>query len=64
MKNPTVKQVIEALSKLNPDAILCRMDIDGDEPFYSTIEIINPIGMVQYIDDAGDDKVGEVVSIY
>jgi hypothetical protein len=64
MKNPTVKQAIEALSKLHPDAILCRMDFDEEEQFYSTVEIVKSVGKSKYIDDAGDFVEGEIVIIY
>jgi hypothetical protein len=64
MENPTVKQVIEHLSKCNPDAIFCRMEVGDDKPIYSTVEIIRSVGVVGYIDDAGDDKIGEVVGVY
>lgn len=64
MQNPTVKQVIELLSKCNPDAFFCRMENDGDKTIYSTVEVIKSVGVVEFIDDAGDDKLGEVVGVY
>lgn len=63
MTNPTVKEVIEFLQTCNPDAIVCRLTDDSNEP-YSTIETIYKIGRTKYIDDAGNEAEGEIVSIY
>ena len=62
MRNATVKEVIERLQKMNQDAIVCRR-LD-DEATYSSIETMAEVKNAIYINDAGDDAVGDIVSIY
>ena len=62
MKNTTVKELIEILEKMNPDAVVCHYDFEYGE--YSTFEICREAGVVSYIDDSGDTKKGYVVTIF
>lgn len=65
MKNETVEQLIERLKKMNPKAVVGRMDLESiDEPMFSTFEICREHKNVEYIDDAGDIKKGDVVAFY
>jgi hypothetical protein len=59
----TVRQAIELLSKMDPDAILCTAHIDDDVFYYNSIETIRAINNVEFINDSGDDVVGNIVSI-
>lgn len=63
MKNVTVKEFIERLQKMNQEAIVCRY-VHDDEPTYSTIETVADLKAVKYIDDAGDEVEGDIISIY
>ena len=67
MKNPTVKELIEILKGMNPDAIVCHFEFgnpDDKEPQYSSFEICREIKDVDYIDDSGDTKRGDIVAIF
>lgn len=65
MKNPTVKEVIEKLSTMNRNAIVCHFTLENDkDEVFSTFEVIREFPNVKYIDDAGDEVVGNVVAIY
>ena len=64
MKNTTVKELIEILKKMNPDAVVCHLEMENDEPIYSTFEICRQYDNVTYIDDNGNDIKGDVVAIY
>jgi len=64
MKNTTVKELIEILKGMNPDAVVCHLEMEDYEPIYSSFEICKQYDNVTYIDDAGDDVKGNVVAIY
>lgn len=64
MKNPTVKELIKILSKMNPNAIVCYLEMENDMPVYSSFEICNEYPNVTYINDDGDYVNGDVVAIY
>jgi len=61
MKNTTVKELIEKLSKLDPDAVVCGGELLGDEFEYFTFEIIQPHYNKNYMDDAGDIVKGDFI---
>lgn len=62
MKNTTVKELIEILEKMNPDAVVCHYDFEYGE--YSTFEICREVGRASYIDDSGDIQTGDIVAIF
>jgi elongation factor P hydroxylase len=64
MKNTTVKELIEILKEMNPDAVVCSLEMENDEPIYLTFEICREYKDVTYIDDEGNDVEGDVVAIY
>ena len=64
MKNTTVKELIEIHKEMNPDAVVCHLEMENEEPVYSTFEICRQYDNVTYIDDEGNDVVGDVVAIY
>jgi len=64
MKNTTVKELIEILKEMNPDAVVCHLEMEDDEPIYSTFEICRQYDNVTYIDDEGNNVTGNVVAIY
>ena len=64
MENTTVKELIEILKGMNPDAVVCHLELEDDKPVYSSFEICRQYENVTYIDDNGDDIVGDVVAIY
>lgn len=64
MKNTTVKELIEILKNMNPEAVVCHLELEEDKPVYSTFEICRQYDNVTYIDDNGNDVKGDVVAIY
>jgi hypothetical protein len=58
--NPTVGQLIEALSKFDPNALVCRCN-DGN---YFTVESLATRVNWYYYDDSGNAVVGSYVAIY
>jgi hypothetical protein len=62
MKNTTVKELIEMLKGMNQDAVVCIGYFDaGDAPFYSTAEMCKEVQNATYIDDGGDEVVGDII---
>ena len=50
------------LKGMNQDAVVCIGDFDaGDAPFYSTAEMCKEVQNATYIDDGGDEVVGDIV---
>ena len=64
MQNTRVKELIEILKGMNPDAVVCHLELEDDKPVYSSFEICRQYENVTYIDDDGDDAIGDVVAIY
>ena len=64
MKNTTVEELIEILKEMNPKAVVCHLEMEDDEPIYSSFEICRQYENVTYIDDDGNDVIGDVVAIY
>ena len=64
MRNPTVAELIEILKRMNPDAIACHLESEDDNPIYSSFEMCRQFNNVVYLDDDGNDVVGDVVAIY
>ena len=62
MKNATVRELIEILKGLNPNAIVCIYECPQfNEPEYSTIEVIQEEQDVLYIDDDGKHQRGDII---
>ena len=64
MVNITVKELIEILKKMNPDAVVCHLEMEDGEPIYSSFEICREFYNVIYINDDSDDVEGNVVALY
>jgi hypothetical protein len=64
MKNTTVKELIEILKQMNPDAVVCSLEMENDKPIYSSFEMCKEYKDVKYIDDFGNDENGDIVAIY
>ena len=64
MKNTTVEDLIEILKGMNPKAVVCHLEMENDEPIYSSFEICMQYDNVTYIDDEGNYVTGDVVAIY
>lgn len=65
MRNATVKELIELLSTMNPDAVVCSCELDEYHiPIYQTFEICREFPNSKYINDNGEDECGDVVAIY
>ena len=64
MKNVTVKELIKILQEMNPDVVVCHLEIEGGKPIYSTFEICRQFNNVIYIDDEGTDAEGDIVALY
>lgn len=60
MKNTTVKELIEMLKKFDQDAVVCHND--GEE--FTTFEVCMEKINVEYVDDAGDFVVGNIIAIF
>jgi len=63
MKTYTVKDVIEKLSKMDQDAVVCTVEVYDNEPVYYTLELIREIKDVEYTEDDGSTKKGNIISI-
>lgn len=64
MKNTTVEELIEILKEMNPKAVVCHLEMEDDKPIYNSFEICRQYENVTYIDDDGNDVIGDVVAIY
>lgn len=63
MTNPTVRELMEILKTMNQDAIVCGFEVENDTPIYYTFETCCELKNAKYINDFGDDVVGDIVSI-
>ena len=63
MKNTTVKELIEILQGMNPDAVVCGAE-QGEYPEFATFEICSEYKDASYLGDSGDVKVGDIVVLY
>jgi len=65
MNNTTVRELIQLLSKMNQDAVVCGIlnedEIFDDEPLYSSFEILREIKKATYINNNGDEIIGDIV---
>lgn len=64
MRNTTVEELIEMLKEMNPKAVVCHLEMEDNEAIYNSFEICRQYNNVTYIDDAGNDVIGDVVAIY
>jgi hypothetical protein len=64
MTNSTVKDLIEILLKLDQEAVVCHAEFEDYEPIFSTFEICRYFENVTYIDDSGQEVVGNVVALF
>ena len=69
MTNTTVKELIKLLLDMPMDSVVCKMDSsnietpDDTPDYYSTFETCVSRKSIKYIDDAGDEKIGDIVVI-
>lgn len=64
MKNITVKKLIDILKEMDRDAVVCNLEMENGKPIYSSFEMCKQYDNVTYIDDKGNDVVGNIVAIY
>ena len=64
MRNTTVEELIDILKSMNPKAVVCHLEMEDDKPIYSSFEICRQYDNVTYIDDDGNDVLGDVVALY
>jgi len=65
MEELTVRELIEALSKLDQDAIACHMDLNNiGKPFFFPFHVVKEYPNVTYEDSFGYEKKGKVVAIF
>jgi hypothetical protein len=64
MKNPTVKELIEILKEMNPDAVVCHLEFEDGKPIYDSFDMCTQFKDVDYIDDGGNFVKGDVVALY
>lgn len=57
--NPTVKELIEILQGMNPDAVVCILEFEHHEII--SIEVCSEVKYCTYINDDGDCVKGDVV---
>lgn len=57
----TVKELIEVLQKMNPEAVLCSAEFEGDNVTYYSIELCKEISNATYCDDNGIETKGDIV---
>jgi len=60
----TVGEFIEVLQKFDKNNIITITDVDGGVVTHRSIEIINQYEKTDYVDDLGDFKTDDIVSIY
>lgn len=60
MKNTTVKELIEILKGYDQDAVVCHNN--GED--FTTFEVCKERINVDYVDDAGNYVVGNIVVFY
>ncbi len=63
MKNVKVRDLIEILKKLDQEAVVCIIEIENDKPIFNSIDMIKQADNVTYINDVGDEEIGNVVAI-
>ena len=64
IKNETVSQLIERLKKINPDAIICKVNdcnLQPNEEMYETVQFCTEVKSCHYSNDSGDVKNGAIV---
>lgn len=59
-----VKDLIEKLKTMDPEAVICSFELDGYEPIFDSFEIVEQLNDVEYIDGEGDIKKGNIVRIF
>lgn len=64
MKNQTVKELIEMLEKVDQDAIVCGADFEMDTMLAYSFEICRIYNNMPYIDDSGNQKIGNILALY
>lgn len=64
IKNTKVKELIEILSTMDPNAVVCNMFVENNKSYFSTFEICNCINNISYIDDSGNEIIGDIVYLY
>ncbi len=58
-----VIELIEILKKLNQEAVVCTFELEKDNPIFNSIEMVKQLDNVTYINDDGDDEMGDVIII-
>lgn len=68
LENTTVRELIEILKTMNQDAVVCELFTDEDDidftPYFSSLEVCEERSSELYTDDAGHDKIGDIVAFY
>lgn len=60
----TVARLLEKLKSMDPEAVICHTKGDtNDGLWYSSIDIVNQLDKVAYIDEEGHDIIGNIVTI-
>jgi hypothetical protein len=60
----TVGEFIEVLKQFNENDIITITDVDGDVVTHRSIELINRHEKTDYVDDLGEYRTDDIVSIY
>lgn len=60
----TVRDLIKTLKKMNPDSVVCNLQVEKGKEKFSTFLHIEEFKKVKFVDDDGVETVSDVVAIY
>ena len=60
----TVGEFIEVLQKFDKNNVITITEVDGDVVTHRSIELINHHENTDYVDDLGEYRTDDIVSIY
>ena len=63
-KDFTVGELKKYLNRVPDDYVVCKTLIDGHSVEYSSVEVLTVMQKQNYIDFKGDNKEGNIITIY
>lgn len=57
-------ELIKKLEGMEPDAIICIVEVYGGVPTYISAEVCTQVENVTYLNEHGDEEVGDVITIF
>lgn len=62
--NFTVGELKKFLNRIPDDYVVCKAIVNPEKMIYTSIEVLTVMQKQQYIDFKGDDKEGNIITIY